>query len=437
MASIEQRLALVAREVDQGGDGDRLAAEDDLAAGDPGHVHEVVDQANELPRLPVDDLSRPGDLGVGGIGALQHLHRVGDRKERIAQFVRQHREELVLAAPLVRQRLLRALALLDVDGHAHIAVRPADLVAARHGGGAHPAVDAVVAAQAQVAVEAHRARTCAVHCLDIPGQVVGVHAPEPAVGQKRLAGCLARVVEPGAVQVLGLARRVFDPEQRRDVVGHGAEPQLDFLVQRRRDVALCCHDRVRCTGIVAQRRDGDQDVQQRPALRHAPDHDMPDRGTVADLGGQLQGPAGVARGLELTDVQLERCLLLVRVGLHGAAIPEQDPALEIVDDHGVVGVAQDRGQSPLVVGRLAQRRDLGVGDDHAFDPFAVRPIRQDAAQEPFAGGRGDFPVPRLQVGENAGRVLEQRRIHDVAHDVPQRPAFVGRDQAEQAGELPA
>ena len=48
----------------------------------------------------------------------QHVQRVADRRQRIAQLVRQHRQELVLAAVGLAQRLLGALALGDVDHRA-------------------------------------------------------------------------------------------------------------------------------------------------------------------------------------------------------------------------------------------------------------------------------------------------------------------------------
>ena len=61
--------------------------------------------------LAVDDVGRPGQLRVGRRDAADHLDRVADRRQRVAQLVRQHREELVLAPvrlPAARASAARA-----------------------------------------------------------------------------------------------------------------------------------------------------------------------------------------------------------------------------------------------------------------------------------------------------------------------------------------
>ena len=77
-----------------------LFLELDLPPGDAGDVEKVVDKADEVTDLPLDD--RP--LALGGVDAAQlhELQRRQDGRERIAQLVAEHRDELVL-------RTIRAL----------------------------------------------------------------------------------------------------------------------------------------------------------------------------------------------------------------------------------------------------------------------------------------------------------------------------------------
>ena len=53
-------------------------------------------------------------LSSVGIVRLQQVHRVADRRQRIAQFVRQRRQEFILAPVGVDQRAFELLALGDV-----------------------------------------------------------------------------------------------------------------------------------------------------------------------------------------------------------------------------------------------------------------------------------------------------------------------------------
>jgi hypothetical protein len=136
----EQQLAL---RIDHGhGRLDRLAddrlqlhalpLELHLALRDARHVEQVVDEARELRDLAVDDLARHAQRRVAVVRAAEDLARVADRRERVAQLVRQHREEHVLAPVRLLQlgeqaaQLVLALALAqrglgrgDERRHAH------------------------------------------------------------------------------------------------------------------------------------------------------------------------------------------------------------------------------------------------------------------------------------------------------------------------------
>ena len=72
-------------------------------------------------------------LGVAGREP-HHLQAVAQRCQRIAQLVRQEREELVLAAVRLAQRLLRPLPLGDVAGDLGRADDPAATVSDRRDG---------------------------------------------------------------------------------------------------------------------------------------------------------------------------------------------------------------------------------------------------------------------------------------------------------------
>ena len=91
--------------------------EPDLPAGDPRNVQEIVHEPRQVLRLAADDLPRLRDQP--GIVVPEELDCMQDRGERIAQLVREHREELVLAAVRFDQLLrllLRALARVEMLG---------------------------------------------------------------------------------------------------------------------------------------------------------------------------------------------------------------------------------------------------------------------------------------------------------------------------------
>ena len=76
---------------------DALALQLHLAAGDPRHVEEVVDEPGQVGDLPLDDLPGPLRLLAAGHRAAEDVEAVSDRRERIAQLVGEHRQELGLA----------------------------------------------------------------------------------------------------------------------------------------------------------------------------------------------------------------------------------------------------------------------------------------------------------------------------------------------------
>ncbi len=99
--------------------------ESELSLGDPRHVEQVLDEARELLGLAPDHLPAPLQLRVLQRPQPHELHSVHDRRERIAQFVGEHGQELVLAPVHLDQGVFQAPALLDLARQGH--VRPGEL----------------------------------------------------------------------------------------------------------------------------------------------------------------------------------------------------------------------------------------------------------------------------------------------------------------------
>ena len=105
----KERPRRLERALHDGGEGDALGPQADLPVRDPGDVEEVVDQPDQMGHLPLDHLSRL--CGAGAVllavpEARQDLRRVPDRREGIAELVREGGEELVLPAIDVAELLL-------------------------------------------------------------------------------------------------------------------------------------------------------------------------------------------------------------------------------------------------------------------------------------------------------------------------------------------
>ena len=89
----------------------------DLAARHPLHLEQVVHQGGLVAHLPLGGLERPPPRRVAFRAAQpQHLQGVADRPQRVAQLVRQHRQELLLpplgarqGRPVLGQPLLHLL----------------------------------------------------------------------------------------------------------------------------------------------------------------------------------------------------------------------------------------------------------------------------------------------------------------------------------------
>jgi hypothetical protein len=96
-ARLNERLRRFACLVQDDGRVHHFLLEPNLPGGDAGDVEQVIDQTPELPGLPFHHVHRPC-LFRRVRAALEQAGRAGHRSERIAQLMREHGEEFVLAA---------------------------------------------------------------------------------------------------------------------------------------------------------------------------------------------------------------------------------------------------------------------------------------------------------------------------------------------------
>nr|WP_229792281.1 hypothetical protein [Lysobacter bugurensis] len=124
-ARIDERAHLFHRGRDDGAHVDRRDVELDQAACHARHVEQVVHEGRDVADLAADDLARGAHArGILGNHA-QQLRGGGDRRQRVAQFMAEHGEELVLALVGQAQLLVHGLARSDVHDHARHPARRA------------------------------------------------------------------------------------------------------------------------------------------------------------------------------------------------------------------------------------------------------------------------------------------------------------------------
>ncbi len=82
---------------------DPLLLKVDFSGGNAGDFQQIINESGQLPHLTFND--RTGLLleFVFVLLETQELHGIGDGRKRIAEFVTQHCQELVLAAMQIRQ----------------------------------------------------------------------------------------------------------------------------------------------------------------------------------------------------------------------------------------------------------------------------------------------------------------------------------------------
>ncbi|HET6912577.1 MAG TPA: hypothetical protein VFH71_04420 [Rhodanobacteraceae bacterium] len=226
-----------------------------LAARDPRHVQQVVHHIGDVAHLLFDDAA----LGAERVrrAQLHEMQRGDDRRERIAQLVAEHRQELVLGAIGFRQRLLGAHAMGDVQHRGHDGLGPALPITHQRHTVVHPHDGAVLADVALLDLERHALFPATAELLQVARQVlrmgdvlhllpqdlfarVAQHFAIARVGgddatvEIRLRHTRDHLVEERAVALLGFAQRRL---HARTLGGfdHGDEEPCDcagFIAQR-------------------------------------------------------------------------------------------------------------------------------------------------------------------------------------------------------------
>ena len=74
-----------------------LLLQANLVARDAGHVEQVVDQVRQLRGLALDHPEGAAGLVPTGSGTVEDVEAVLDGRQRVAQLVREHRQEFILA----------------------------------------------------------------------------------------------------------------------------------------------------------------------------------------------------------------------------------------------------------------------------------------------------------------------------------------------------
>jgi len=263
----DQRLAGVGGGAQQFAQVDPFAPQFHLAARHAGDVEQVVDQVHQLVELAVHDGVHARAGGGVGAGPAQQLDAAADRRQRVAQFVRQGGQELGLQAVCLGQ-VGRQAPQFVFAAAAFGDVVEEDCDAALFRGADAGGVDVVPAAQGGSFVdEAHR---LAAHChppVDVePVLLVGrrqfADAPADGIGQPGVrdeggvgfdetvvAGRAAGVeqdidhahafvhrVEQGAVAFLAGAQFLFGLELAGGVDHHAAD-RLRPAVRTNADLA--------------------------------------------------------------------------------------------------------------------------------------------------------------------------------------------------------
>ena len=120
--ALQHRLHLLDRFVHQRAQVERSAVDLDEPAADPRCIEQVIDESAHVAHLTGDHGAGVGHARRRGARSPQHFGGHRDRGQRVAQFVGQHGQKLVLVGVGALQRLLGQHALADVERHHHRAI---------------------------------------------------------------------------------------------------------------------------------------------------------------------------------------------------------------------------------------------------------------------------------------------------------------------------
>jgi hypothetical protein len=341
---------------------DRMPFDHDLALRDAADVEQVVDEPRQVRDLPLDHAGGPPHAVGRERRRQQQVRGVADRRERIAQLVREHREELVHALR-VGLESLDALALGHVARDLREAAQVAVVVAQRGQHHVGPEVGAVLADAPTFLLEAAGvARDLELalrHALrDRVGRIERREMPADDLG------CAVALDQRGA-GVPG-AHDARDVEHEDRVVAHALDDQAGALLAApQRLLVLAALGEVagdlreapqRAVGV-AQRGDDDVRPEQRAVLADAPALVL----EAPELGRALELDLGPAARIRLGRVEHREVLaddLGSRVALDAprAGVPRQHVAGGAQHEDGVVGHALDERAEELRLDGLGPAR---------------------------------------------------------------------------------
>jgi hypothetical protein len=174
-AAFEPRAAGLDRALDHRGERHATLAELEAIAADAADIEQIVEQPRHLPDLALDHVAQRVELRIGRPFRAQHVQGVEDRRERVAQLVRQRGEELVLAAIRVAQGVGGDPLVVDVDRGPHPLRDAALLVADRNTDSPEPAVFTVgLPPRAVLDVDRLAGLQCALPVREDAGPIVGM-----------------------------------------------------------------------------------------------------------------------------------------------------------------------------------------------------------------------------------------------------------------------
>ena len=445
------------RRLDHLGEVDLGRAQLEAAGGQTGDIEQVVEQQLHGAGLAPQQgdgaslLVRQGRPG-------QQLGRRAHGRERVAQLVREQRQEavlgrigllqrgarlllrrqraqqLVLAALQLGARLAR-LGLVAQDLHEADGAAPA--VVHAHQGAIGPEARAVLAL-----VLALVGRTALMHG---GGGLARRHVGGAVLGGEDHVGRAADRLRLGmAQQVLGAAVPAGDDARgvhREDrivarVLDHQpqallAAPQGLLVAPRLGDVAQAGGATHHLALDIDDGRGGDRQVQRLPVAGLAERLEVVDAAPLVDARQHVVAPAGLPGPGQDRERLADDVLGDMAEDAPGAAIPAQDRALQREADDGVDRRRHHRRQ-PLadLVGALALG-DVDEGEHHAGDAIVHRPVGQQARQQPGAIGQADLALHRRQALQHPRRVVGDLGVLESRRQVGQRPADIARHHPEQ------
>ena len=362
------------RLLDDGRQVDSLLAQLDLAPRDPADVEQIVDEARHLADLPLQHLrGRPERFSVAS-DDVQGADGVADRRKRVAQLVRQHRQELVL--PPIRLRQVqrqplqavfeplsfgfRALALRDVDADRRERDNPAGLVADWLDGEVDDAFGAVGDKVGHLGAEHLPGGGLPRRGLD-GGRQLARGRPPWALPERLADDLLRRVPARFPRQAVRLDERpvqVHDAGEERALI----EKRTEFGVRRRgfgQQLALAllslsmaghvAHDLRRAdhlAGLVLDRRDGQRDEDRPAVASNALGFEVLDPPALFQAGDDVIFLGETVGRDDQRDVAADRLGRAIPEQALGAGVPALNDAIERLADDRVVRRLDDRREQP-------------------------------------------------------------------------------------------